>query len=477
MDAFDLVVIGSGPAGEKAAALAAYFGKRVALVERDHRPGGAPVNRGGIPTKTLREAALYLTGYRRRDLYGVGLELSPGFALGRLRARAREVSATAADAVRANVERHGIELVRGRATLAADRIVRVTGVDGATRALSGTFVLLATGSRPFHPAAIPFDDPDVHDSDTVLELAALPASLVIIGAGPVGCEYASIFSTLGAEVTLIDGAERLLPLLDAELSALVQQAFADMGIEVLLSSPGARVDRTGAGLRVTLASGAALAPSAVLFAAGRAGNTEGLGLAEAGVELDERGRIKVDEHFRTSVAGVYAAGDVIGPPALASVSAEQGRIAACHAFEVPFELALDWLPPVGIYAIPEVGMVGLTEEAAAAAGIDYAVGRSAFADNARSQIAGTTDGVLKLVFDRGDRRLLGVHIVGEDAAELVHIGQAAIHGEATIDRLVQTTFNLPTRGEAYKYAAYDGLQQLAGRTIPPRARSATPTPA
>lgn len=460
MEAYDFVAVGSGPAGEKGAALAAYFGRRVAVVEREERLGGAPVNRGGIPTKTLRETALYLSGFRHQEVYGLGFRVTPEFALERLRARAAAVSETMGDEVRRNFQRQGIDVIPGTARLDGGGKLTVTRPDGERRTLTAEVVLVATGSQPFRPPAIPFSDPDVYDSDTILDLDAMPRSLVVIGGGPVGCEYSSIFAALGVDVTVIDGADRLLGQLDLEIAGLVQEAFTRLGVRVLLGSPGARIDRIDGELTVTLADGEVLRPDKVLFAAGRVGNTYGLGLEEAGVELDERRRVVVDEHFRTTAAGVYAAGDVIGP-ALASLSAEQGRIAACHAFHVPFDLTLDWLPPTGVYAIPEVAMVGMSEEAAVEAGVPHEVGRAWFANNARSQIVGTTQGMVKLVLDRRDRRLLGVHILGEDAAELVHIGQAVMHGEGTIDQLVQTTFNIPTRSEVYKYAAYDALQNLA----------------
>ena len=467
---FDMVVIGSGPAGEKAAAQAAYFGKRVALVDHGDRLGGAPISTGGIPTKTLREAALYLTGFRRREIYGVGLGLTPEFALQRLQAREAEVSAMMEDAVRRNLERHGIELIHGDALLGPGPKVSVSNRGGEDRVLTADVVLVATGSRPFHPPGIPFDDPDVHDSDTILAMDQIPASVVVVGGGPVGVEYASIFTALGAEVTLVDSGDRLLPFLDAEISSVLQDAFTEMGMRVLVRSPRARVERAEGRLRVTLGDGDVLTPQKVFFAAGRAGNTEGLGLEEAGVALDERRRIAVDEHYQTTVEGIYAAGDVIGPPALASVSAEQGRVAACHAFDIPFKETVDPLPPYGVYSLPEVAMVGMTEEAAAEAGIPHEVGCAPFADNARSRIAGTTTGLVKLVFNKEDRQLLGVHVVGEEASELVHLGQAAIHARDTIDRFIHSTFNVPTRIEAYKYAAYDGLQRIQGRR--PLARSA-----
>jgi NAD(P) transhydrogenase len=459
-DDFDLIVIGSGPAGEKGAAQAAYFGKRVAIVEREARVGGAPVNSGGLPTKTLRETALYLTGYRKRELYGIGLDLAPDLTLARMRARAAAVSEVAGRLVRANIERHGMTLVHGVARLLPDRTVEVRLSEGTTRILRASVVLIASGSRPFRPREVPFDDPDVHDSDTILTTERMPGSLVVIGGGPVGCEYASIFGALGARVTLVDRADRLMPFLDEEASDQVRACFTDMDVGLRLGSPTADVARVDGQLRVTLAD-ETLTADQVLFAAGRSGNTEELGLEAAGVELDARGRVIVDGEYRTAAAGVFAAGDVIGPPALASVSAEQGRVAMCHAFDIPFKETVDPLPPFGIYSIPEVAMVGMTEAAAVAAGIETASGRYHFVTNPRSLIAGTTYGFIKLVFRRDDRRLLGVHIVGEEAAELIHIGQAVLHAGETIDRFIHSTFNIPTRAEAYKYAAYDGLGRLS----------------
>lgn len=457
-----MVVIGAGPAGEKAATQAAYFGRRVAIVDRGDAPGGAVVGSAGIPTKTLRETALYLTGFRRRPLYGVGMALEPELALERLKARTAEVTAAMTGVVRRNLERNGIDLVRGEASVEGDRQVRVRRPDGSSRLLHAEVVLVATGSHPLRPRGVPFDDPDVHDSETILRLERIPGSLVVIGGGPVGCEYASIFTALGVSVTLVDLADRLLPFADAEVSDGLAETFRDMGMRVVLGSGMAVVERAGGSLRVRLADGRLLEPDKVLFAAGRAGNTEGLGLDGAGVEVDPRGRVVVDERYRTNLEWLYAAGDVIGPPALASVAAEQGRVAACHAFGIPFKLTVDPLPPYGVYSIPEVAMVGMTEAAAAGSGLDCAVGRASFDDNARCRIAGTS-GLLKLVFEARGRRLLGVHILGDEAGELVHHGQAVMHAGGTIDQFIHTTFNVPTRSEAYKYAAYDGLQRLAGR--------------
>jgi NAD(P) transhydrogenase len=462
-DRFDMVVIGSGPAGEKAAAQAAYFGKRVVVVERSPSPGGARVRNAEIPSKTLRETALYITGFRRREVYGLGLTLDPEATVAQLRVRTAQVIEAMTDAVRRNLERHGIDLVCGRARLGSDRTVHVTLGDGQERTLQGDVVLIATGSRPFRPPNISFDDPDVHDSETVLDIDRPFDSLVVVGGGAVGCEYASIFTALGVEVTLVDSGERILSFLDAEISHLLADVFSGMGMRLVLGSGRAAVTRDDDGLVCTLADGTQIRPDKVLFASGRVGNTEGLGLEEAGVQVDARNRIVVDETFRTTAESVYAAGDVIGPPALASVSMEQGRVAACYALGIPFKDIVDPIPPFGVYSVPEAAMVGLTEEAAASQGIDYEVGRGWFAGNARATIAGAEDGLVKLVFRREDRKLLGVHVLGDHAAELVHQGQAVLNYGGTIDYFIHSTFNLPTESEAYKYAAYDGLQRLQAR--------------
>src|SRR5436190_8326250 len=456
-DRFDMVVIGSGPAGEKAAAQAAYFGKQVAVVERSPEPGGAAVTSASIPSKTLRETAMYISGFRRRDVYGLSLTLDPEATLAQLRTRTAEVIETMTDAVRVNLERHAVEFVHGHARLGSDRTVHV-GVDaGKERVLHCDVALIATGSRPFRPPDIPFDDRDVHDSTTVLDIDRPFSSIVVVGGGAVACEYASVFTALGIDVTLVAAGGRLLPFLDGEISELLAQTFSGMGMRLMLGGGTAAVTRGGKGLRVVLASGEQIGPDKVLFAAGRAGNTEGLGLEEVGGQIDDRNRIVVDEMFRTTAEWIYAAGDVIGPPALASVSMEQGRVAACHAFGIPFKETVDPLPPYGIYSIPEVAMVGLTEEAATRQGIAYEVGRGWFSRNVKAAIDGGTDGLVKLVFRREDRVLLGVHVLGDIASELIHQGQAVMHEGGVIDRFIRATFNVPTRSEAYKYAAYDGL--------------------
>jgi NAD(P) transhydrogenase len=461
-DSFDLIVIGSGPAGEKGANQAAYFGHRVAVVERRSQAGGAAIAVSGVPVKALRDTAVYLTGWARRDVYGVGISLAPDLVMDRLRARTTDVVMAMTEAVQANLERHGIEILHGEARLGPDRAVVVRSEDGSERVLRGRVILLATGSRPHHPAGVPFEDPDVHDSETILSIDRLPERMMVVGGGPIGCEYASIFAALGVEVTLVDRGNRLLPLLDAEMSEALAESLKRSGARLLLGAQVQSVERDPAGLVIRV-DGEELRPEIVLHAVGRAGNVEGLGLTEAGVEFDERGRVRVDGSFQTTAPAIYAAGDITGPPGLASVAMEQARVAMCRAFDIPFKETLDPAVPTGIYTLPEVSMVGLTEDAARAAGEDVETGRSYFETNTRARIAGSTEGLLKLVFRATDRRLLGAHILGEEATELIHIAQAVLHNAGTIDDFIDTTFNFPTRADAYKYAAYDGLQRLQAR--------------
>ena len=459
---YDLVVIGGGPAGEKAAAQAAYWGKRVAVVERARHPGGAMVG-GAVSSKTMREAALYLTGFQRRDTYEVSIELTPEVATERLRRRTDHVVGMMTESAVENLSRHGVDFVHGDATLTAERTVAVRAAEGGPmEELTAEVILIATGSRPFHPPGVPFDDEDVLDSDAAAALDHPLKSLVVVGGGAVGCEFASIFMALGADVTLVDSGPRLLPYMDAEIAELLATTFRAVGMRLVQDAGRATARRTAAGLEVQLATGVTFAPEKVIFATGRVGNTEGLGLEAAGVATDDRGRVVVDEHYRTTAPGIYAAGDVIGPPSLASVSMEQARIAVRWAFDLPLQRTADALAPYGVYSVPEVAMVGLTEEQAITEGIDCAVGRARFAANTRAAISGSVEGMVKLVFERDTLRLRGVHVLGEAATELVHLGQAVIHFGGTIEHFINATFNVPTMSEAYKYAAYDGLGN-AGR--------------
>jgi NAD(P) transhydrogenase len=456
---FDLVVIGGGPAGERGAAQAAYFGKRVAVVEREREPGGAAVHTGTLPSKTLREAGLFLSGYRQRDMYGVNVHVDPDLTVGRLLGRKDVVEGLETDRIHANLERHKIELVRGDARLVATNEVFVNHVDQERR-LEAAVILLATGSSPHRPGGIPYDDEDVHDADGILRIDRLPTSLVVIGAGVIGCEYACMFAALGVEVHLIDPRPALLPFLDAEMGERLAEAMTALGVRLHLQRQLDSVSRDDGSLVATLTSGAELEADSVLVASGRSGNTAGLGLEQIGVEVDRRGYVVVDDDFRTAVPSIYAAGDVVGFPALASVSMEQARVAVCHAFGFTYKRQVAELYPYGVYTIPEVSCVGLSEDEAVKRGIDVVVGRARFADNVRGQIVGDRDGMVKLVFDSSNRRLIGCHVIGERASELVHVGQAVITLEGTVETFIQMVFNHPTLSETFKYAAYDALGQL-----------------
>jgi NAD(P) transhydrogenase len=480
-DHFDLVVLGSGPAGEKGAAQAAYFGKRVAVVERMPEPGGVSVHTGTLPSKTLREAALYLTGFQRRELYGMTLRLDRKKGLRQLAGRLHDVTTRQTRQILRSFERHRIELVQGNARFVDAKTVAVADANGQeTRRLTSESVLIAVGSSPLPPRGITFEDPDMEDSDRILDLDRIPKTLAVVGGGVIGCEYASIFAALGTKVTLIEGRDRLLGFLDGELSAALKIALERMGTEVLLGDAVEKIWRQDGletnALRLELKSGRVLKDDKVLFSAGRQGNTAGLGLEAAGVAYDERGKIPVNEHFMTNVTSVYAVGDVIGFPALAATAMEQGRVAACHAFGIPFKKEVAKLFPYGIYTVPEISMIGATEEELKAKGTPYEVGRSRYENNARGQITGDPDGFVKLVFEPDSKKILGAHVIGGGATELVHIPQMVMQHGGGLDDFLDAVFNFPTLSECFKYAAYDGLQRLASRDAAPEtAPEKTPT--
>jgi len=365
--------------------------------------------------------------------------------------------------VERNLLRHGIEHIKGRAfLLSPGRVAIDKGGEDYTVA-EASVVLLACGSRPRHLPNIPMDDPDVHDSENILDIGRAPESLLVIGSGAAGCEYASIFAALGTRVTIVGGSH-LLPAVDAEMAGVLGECFNALGIRVIPMASVSAVARTEGQLEASLSDGHSLRVEKVLVAAGRTPQTAGLGLADAGVKVDAAGWVCADSNYATSAPGVFAAGDVVGPPSLASVAMEQARVAVCHAFGFEYKTKTDRFWPTYIFSIPEVASVGLTEEQARAAGIVYEVGRSSFGTNAKACISGFPDGLVKLVFRVSDKVLLGVHIVGELASELIHIGQFVLHAGGTIDRFIDATFAVPTRSEAYKYAAYDGLGRLARRT-------------
>jgi NAD(P) transhydrogenase len=465
VESFDLVVIGSGPAGEKGAAQAAYFGKRVAVVERSPNLGGAGVNTGTVPSKTLRESALYFSGLRQRGLYGIDYSLRDGLTVQGFMHRKDAVVSAERLKIASNLAAHQIELVRGTACFENTHTVTVVNDHGVTRHLRGEVILIATGSRPYRPPEIPFDDKSIFDSDSILAMDRIPKSMIVVGGGVIGCEYASIFTALGVEVTLVDGRERLLPFLDAEISELLRARLASLGLRFCFQERASTTERTAAGVRMTLASGKVLEAETALLAAGRRGAVDDLALERASLRINQRGNLDVNEHYQTSVRHVYAAGDVIGFPALASTSMEQGRVAMCHAFGFPYKQRLASQLPMGIYTIPEISAVGETPESCEIRKIPYAAGRAKYANNARGQIIGESTGMLKLIFRADTKQLLGVQILGESATELIHLGLSVLESGGTIDTFIELVFNFPTLSELYKYAAYDGLGNLAGHKL------------
>jgi NAD(P) transhydrogenase len=461
---FDLLVIGCGPAGEKAGAQAAYFDKRVGIIERAEHAGGACINTGTVPSKTLRESALYFSGLKQRGLYGIDYSLKENLTVHDFMHHERQVVEMERQRIRNNLASHKIELIHGSAAFEDAHRVVVSGPDG-TRSIRSEIILISTGSKPYRPTEIAFDDVHTFDSDTFLQMHRIPKSLAVIGGGVIGCEYASIFRALDVDVTLVDGRDCLLPFLDAEISDRLKERFAAMGMQFWFNERPMKVENSNSSARLTMKSGRVLETEAALFAAGRRAAVDELELHKSGLALNERGYIPVDKHYRTSVPNIYAAGDVIGFPALASTSMEQGRVAACHAFGLKYKEHVASLLPMGIYTIPEISAAGETEESCRQKQIDYVVGRAHYANNARGHITGDTTGLLKLIFARSDKKLLGVSIIGESATELIHIGMMVLDDGLTIDRFIEQVFNYPTLSEMYKYAAYDGLGNLAGHKL------------
>ncbi len=463
-DRFDLCVIGSGPAGEKGAAQAAYFGKSVCLIERAPKPGGAAVNTGTIPSKTLRETALYLGGLRQRGLYGVDLRMKSDITIGDFMHRERAVVESAWQLIEHNLERHRITSVQGAAHFVDPHTIEVARYGKPPQRISAEVFLLATGSRPSHPAEIPFDGRVVVDSDDVLSLPAIPGRLVVIGGGVIGCEYAGIFAALGVRVTLINSRDRLLMQLDTDISdALRNEMTRRMAVQVVLDAAVTSVSVVDELATVTLSDGRSIPADCVLYCAGREGNTHDLQLAHAGVHLNARGFVTVDDHFRTSAPHIFAAGDIVGFPALASTAMEQARVAMCYAFDLKYKSKVSGVLPYGVWTIPEIATVGLGEDEARAKGLPVEIGKASFRHNPRGQIIGDTEGFVKLVFRADDHLLLGASVIGEGACELIHIPATVLQFHGTLDHFIQSVYNYPSLSDAFKYAAYDGLQRLQRR--------------
>jgi NAD(P) transhydrogenase len=452
---YDLLVIGSGPAGQKAAIQAAKLGRHAAVVERQHI-GGASVNWGTIPSKTLREAIVYLTGLSQRAIYGDSYRVKDEITIEDLRLRTRQVIDREVDVVRHQLMRNHVELIDGNASFLDPHTIAVSGRE--QRRLTAENVVIAPGTRPARPPAVEFDDRTILDSDGLLHLDRIPGSVVVVGAGVIGIEYASMFAALGAKVTVVEKRARLLDFCDAQISEGLQYHLRDLGVIFRFGEEVTAVERHDGAALAHLASGKRVAADVVLYAAGRQGQTDDLDLGRVGLEADERGRIAVGPDYQTAVEHVYAAGDVIGWPALAATSMEQGRLAAAHAFGV--KASMSAVLPIGVYTIPEISYVGRTEEELTDAAVPYEVGISRYRELARGQILGDTYGMLKLLVSPDDRRVLGVHVLGTNATEVVHIGQAVMGCGGTVDYLVDAVFNYPTLAESYKVAALDAKNKL-----------------
>ncbi|SDO15454.1 Si-specific NAD(P)(+) transhydrogenase [Lentzea jiangxiensis] len=457
---YDLIVIGSGPGGQKAAIAGAKLGKRVAIIDRQEMVGGVCANTGTIPSKTLREAVMYLTGMSQRELYGASYRVKQDITINDLMARTQHVIGREVQVVRAQLHRNGIDLLNGFGRFVDEHTVAVDGSHrGDHTTISGEFIVIATGTTPARPSAVDFDEERILDSDEVFALQEIPSSLVVVGAGVIGIEYASMFAALGTRVTVVEQRERMLDFCDPEIVESLKFHLRDQAVTFRFGEKVVNVQVSNGGTITTLASGKRIPAAAVMYSAGRQGCTDRLDLAAAGLEADNRGRLSVDEHYRTPVEHIYAVGDVIGFPALAATSMDQGRLAAYHAFGEPVR-ELTALQPIGIYTIPEISYCGATEAELTSSAVPYEVGISRYRELARGQIVGDAYGMLKLLVSTVDRKILGVHVFGTGATDLVHIGQAVMGCGGTVDYLVDTVFNYPTLSEAYKVAALDATNKI-----------------
>lgn len=458
MDRYDLAVIGLGPAGHFGAIQAAKLGKRVVAVEAHDEPGGAAAITGTIPSKSLREATLHLTGIRQRAHYGVHYRVKDDVTIEDLTRSTAKIIGHETGVLRDQLRRNGVEIVPGRASFASpDELVVRRGAE--ERRLSAANVLIAVGSRPAHPPGMGFDGRFVLDSNQILEIDSIPRTMIVVGAGVIGVEYACIFAALGTRVILINQRETYLEFVDGQVRQALAHHMRSRGIEIRFGEEVTSIERRGPFVAAATASGKEIAADRLLYSIGRQGNTDTLNLDAAGLHADERGRLAVDANFCTAVPTIYAAGDVIGFPALAATSREQGRTAARHMFGECVECAAS-ATPFGVYTIPEISMVGPTEEELTASRTPYEIGVARYGEIARGQILGDETGLLKLLFDPSSRRLLAVHVIGEGATELVHIGQAVLALGGTVDYFAETVFNYPTLAECYKVAALDGLNRL-----------------
>jgi NAD(P) transhydrogenase len=457
---FDLVVLGSGPGGQKAAIAAAKLGRSVAIVEKGQMLGGVCTNTGTIPSKTLREAVLYLTGMNQRELYGASYRVKSDITVADLLSRTQHVIGREVEVVRAQLLRNRIDILTGTARFLDPHTVAVDDpVRHERTTVRGERIVIATGTSPARPPNVEFDERRVLDSDGILNLEFIPGSMVVVGAGVIGIEYASMFAALGTRVTVVEKQDTMLEFCDSEIVESLKFHLRDLSVTFRFGEEVTEVAVGSHGTVTTLASGKRIPADTVMYSAGRQGMTEELDLPAAGLAADRRGRISVDDHYRTAVEHIYAVGDVIGFPALAATSMDQGRLAAYHAFGQASRSMMD-LQPIGIYSIPEVSYVGATEVELTGSAVPYEVGTSRYRELARGQIAGDSYGMLKLLVSTVDRTLLGVHLFGTSATDLVHIGQAVMGCGGTVDYLVDAVFNYPTLSEAYKVAALDATNKI-----------------
>ena len=461
MHDYDMIVVGSGPAGRRAAIQAAKINKSVLVVEKGRRVGGVSVHTGTIPSKTLRETVLNLSGWRERGFYGRSYRVKQNIDAGDLIARLRKTLDHEVEVLEHQFNRNSVKTVRGEGRFVSPHQVEVTAETGEKHVYAGAHVLVACGTRPSRPDYVPFNRTSVFDSDEIVELQRLPKSLAVIGAGVIGVEYATIFNALDVAVTLIDTRPTILDFVDRELIEEFMHDLRDRNLSLRLGSAVTAIEVNGSGWVTTkLANGRTVSTEMLLFAAGRVGATDDLNLGAAGLAADNRGRITVEpKTMQTVVSHVYAAGDVIGFPSLASTSMEQGRVAACHAFGLAPHPPPEFFP-YGIYAVPEISTVGMSEEEVRKREIPYECGIARFRETSRGHIMGLSSGMMKMIFSTRTRRLLGVHIVGEGATELIHIGQAVLNLKGTIDYFIENTFNYPTLAEAYKIAGLDAWNRM-----------------
>ncbi|GAA4516388.1 Si-specific NAD(P)(+) transhydrogenase [Actinoallomurus oryzae] len=462
---FDVLVLGSGPGGQKAAIAAAKLGRRVAVVERRNMIGGVCINTGTIPSKTLREAVLYLTGLNQRELYGQSYRVKEEITVADLAARTQHVVGREIDVIRSQLSRNHVALLDGTAHFTDPHTVEVSDpLTGRENKFTADKIIIATGTHPARPETVEFDDATIIDSDGIIRLERLPQTMVVVGAGVIGIEYASMFAALGTKVTVVERRERMLEFCDLEIVEALKYHLRDLAVTFRFGETVAAVERRSfggvrSGAMTILESGKKIPADTVMYSAGRQGSTDDLDLDRAGLTADARGRIEVDEYFRTTVPHIYAVGDVIGFPALAATSMEQGRLAGHHACGEPAR-EMQRTQPIGIYTIPEISFVGRTEDELTAGRIPFEVGISRYRELARGQIIGDSYGMLKLLVSPEDRRLLGVHVFGTGATELVHIGQTVMGCGGTIDYLVDAVFNYPTLAESYKVAALDTINKM-----------------